>query len=182
MRMRVNFCAGITALALLIAVVGPSAVQAGTQTFSAGVQHTYIKKQANQHSIVLDDEYRLLGGTIKDGRAPTIKLPFVLDGKKVKGNSVEMVIGSINGIHTPEAHRLGQAWEGHVSSPAVVKLNGKKVDYIYTNGSNVTVRLPRKHFRKNGINVVQIDAGYYFQNQTTLAYDSLSFQDVAVVY
>jgi hypothetical protein len=134
------------------------------------------------NQMVIDSALRVIGGTMAEHRMPGMKLPFIMSPQSVAGTQPRLKIGMIAGINTPEAHDLGASTADHISSPAVVKLNGKKIKYIYHNDRGMEVMLPKQFLNQSGFNVLQIDAGYYFERANTLAYDKVQFQDVAVVF
>jgi hypothetical protein len=134
------------------------------------------------NQMVIDNALRVIGGTMAEQRMPGMKLPFVMSPQSVVGIQPRLKIGMIHGINTPEAHQLGASTADHISSPAVVKLNGKKIKYIYHNANGMEVVLPKQFLNQSGFNVLQIDAGYYFERSNTLAYDKVLFKDVAVVF
>jgi hypothetical protein len=134
------------------------------------------------NQMVIDSALRVIGGTMAEHRMPGMKLPFVMSPQSVAGMQPRLKIGMIAGINTPEAHELGASTADHISSPAVVKLNGKKIKYIYHNDRGMEVVLPKQFLNQSGFNVLQIDAGYYFERANILAYDKVQFQDVAVVF
>jgi hypothetical protein len=140
-----------------------------------------------RQQILIDNETRIIGGAIDrsdsvDKQLPVLKFPFFIEGCKCNRGQVTVKIGSIHGINTPEAHAAGQSQANFVSSPAVIKLNGVKVGYIYTDGDAVQVQVPQSVLRRNGFNVLQIEAGFYFLPGNRIAYDELELQQLALLF
>jgi hypothetical protein len=150
-------------------------------TFYAGASRNEIANQFSNR-IVIDDRQREIGGDRKDGLKPLMKLAFALQSDQIKGTTIGVTIGQIEGFNTPEAHQLRQNTASHISSPAVIKVNGEKVDYIYTSQKNHTIYIPKYRLNPNGINTLQIQAGYYFKDKNSLAYDQLSIQQISLTY
>jgi hypothetical protein len=138
--------------------------------------------QGNESLVLVDDKLRIIGGDIEQARPPKIKLPFYLEASKVLNHAPRLSLGVVRGIHTPEAHALGQASHDHVSAPALLKVNGKKLKYLYTNSNHLEVPIPLSYLRKNGVNTITLEAGYYFPEENHIAYDQIQFQHVGVIY
>ncbi|MDH4379399.1 MAG: hypothetical protein QE263_05800 [Vampirovibrionales bacterium] len=138
-------------------------------------------KETVASHIQLDDEARTIGGQLSDGDAaklrPAQKYLFELP-KVVNNKTVWLSIGKLNGIHTPQAHTLGQTSDDHISSPLAIKLNGKTIQYVYVNGDNLHIRIPKSLLNKEGYNALQLQAGYYYSAPNTIAYDRVSFENV----
>lgn len=134
------------------------------------------------HAVVIDTMPRTLGGAyVPSGpnkQLPTQKFPF--SAPSMGGGSPTLHIGALYGINTPEAHAQGTSTANHVSSPVVIKVNGKRVQYVYTNGENIKVKLPAYAINPNGFNVVQIEAGYYYPQENEIAYDEIHLQHLAL--
>jgi len=127
-------------------------------------------------SQLLDDFSRTIGGNEADQLKPAQK--YVFEVPRVTNQPMWLTIGSLEGIHTPQAHALGQTTDTHISSPLTIKLNGKAVQYIHTNGQNIQIRLPAHLLRADGYNTLQVQAGYYFPKANTIAYDVITFSNV----
>lgn len=129
----------------------------------------------------LDDQARTIGGKLTDSDAAKLRpaQKYLFELPKVVGNkTVWLSIGKLSGIHTPQAHTLGQTSEDHISSPMAIKLNGKTIQYVYVNGDNLHIRIPKSLLRKDGYNALQLQAGYYYSAADTIAYDRVSFENV----
>lgn len=132
--------------------------------------------------IPIDTHTRIIGGTEKEGRMPGIKLAFTAQPKHIPGQMVRLKIGHLSGFNTPQAHAMGENTSEHISSPAVVKINGKKVKYFYTNVDGLELPISKAYLNPNGFNVIQIDAGYYFEDRNKIAYDKLKVKGLALLY
>lgn len=166
-----------------------------TPTFSVKVEHTglpdksgdsdYWKTSFGGRTIIIDNRVRYLGMSLPDEATtqsritPTLKFPFTVTNRS-KGQQATLTIGYIEGINTREAHRLGQSNKDYISSPVVIKLNGQKVHYLSTNGQDIRIRIPAYLINKNGVNILQIESGYYFPARNEVAYDLIRLKDLAL--
>ncbi len=137
-------------------------------------------------SLVIDGEVRTLGGSQAQTEGhprqfPAQKFPFILDAQALKGNP-QLTIGYIRGLNTPEAHAAGQSETKFVSSPAVIKVNGVRIQYVYTAGDLLKIQIPKSALKPDGFNVVQIEAGFYFLPGNQVAYDQIELQHIALSY
>jgi len=138
------------------------------------------------HVMEIDREERALGGDQDLSSAPVRQLPaqkftFFLDNAGIQDN-LHLSIGYMRGLNTPEAHEEGQSHTAFVSSPSVIKVNGVRLQYIYTAGEMIKVNIPKSILRPDGFNVVQVEAGYYFLPGNRVAYDQVQFQHLAINY
>jgi hypothetical protein len=139
-----------------------------------------------ERSLSIDTEMRTLGGAIdrsntENKQLPAQKFPFFLNPDDTKDN-LQLTIGYVRGINTPEAHQAGQSNASFVSSPAVIKVNGVRIHYIYTDGDMIQVTIPKALLQPQGFNVVQVEAGFYFLPGNRIAYDELQLQHLALSY
>jgi hypothetical protein len=132
-------------------------------------------------AIVVDRYPRMLGGDVADHLAPKIKLPFGVSTGGGGGVPI-LTIGRIDGLNTAEAHALGQSDAPYVSSPVVIKVNGKRIHYVTRNGESVQVEIPPAVMRPYGLNMIQIEAGYYLPGGNRIAYDTIRFQNVSIQF
>lgn len=141
----------------------------------ASVGHRHSRQSAAQLSeafsrqVWIDHRTRLLGGLEMDHRPAAMKWVFALSSKEVVGPYVKLHLNNVQGID-------------EASSPTIIKLNGKRVSVLSNNGTDLEVALPRQNLSKNGMNVLQIQAGYYWASPNTLAYDSLSLDGLSLIY
>lgn len=147
-------------------------------------QVRHAEREQSPDQLLIDNEIRLIGGV--DDRSnslqkqlPAQKFPFFVAPDTVRQQAT-LTIGSIRGLNTPEAHQAGQSQADFVSSPAVIKVNGVRVGYIYADGEAVTVQVPQRVLRPDGFNVLQIEAGFYFLPGNRIAYDELELQHLAL--
>jgi hypothetical protein len=141
-------------------------------------------QEQNPDQLVIDNQFRVIGGAEDRSNSvqkqlPAQKFPFFVAANNVRQQAT-LTIGSIRGLNTPEAHQSGQSQADFVSSPAVIKVNGVRVGYIYTDGEAVTMQVPRRVLRPDGFNVLQIEAGFYFLAGNRIAYDELELQHLAL--
>ncbi len=159
----------------------PSNESAGTFQLSVSKTSDY-----SQNHVAIDDQYRIIGETnnfdIPNCRQtkvlPTMKFPFVIQENKATMGQPMLVIGSIRGINTRKAHIAGQSHSTYISSPVVIKLNGIRISYVYMNGENIAVNVPSGVLNPGGVNVLQIESGYYFPEENQIAYDNVQFKDI----
>lgn len=150
-------------------------IQSAEMTGDAGVR------------VVIDNQVRYLGSHLPGYASaggqtrvlPSMKFPFSVAGKKPAGPTV-LTIGAVQGVNTREAHRLGQNTASHVSSPMVVKLNGRKVCYISRNGHNMRVPIPAHLLNPSGVNILQLESGFYFPQDNQIAYDQIELKGLAL--
>ena len=157
-------------------------VTKSNQELQDAVYRQSSNRSFGSHAVVIDTMPRTLGGAyVASGpnkQLPTQKFPF--SAPSGVSGSPTLHIGALSGINTPEAHAQGTSTANHISSPVVIKVNGKRVQYVYTNGQDIKVKLPAYAINPNGFNVVQIEAGYYFPQENEIAYDEIHLQHLAL--
>lgn len=136
--------------------------------------------------IEIDNQIRTIGGATswpkKDlKQLPAQKFPFFINPADIK-DKPQLTIGYVRGINTPEAHAAGQSNTGHISSPAVIKVNGIRVQYLYTDEELVSIKIPLSLLKPDGFNVLQVEAGFYFLPGNQVAYDQIELQHLALRY
>jgi hypothetical protein len=150
-----------------------------------------VEMDQPERKLIIDAETRMIGGAIDrstayDKQLPAQKFPFFIAPIRHKQQPypapLTLTIGSIRGINTPEAHATGQSQAGFVSSPAVIKINGQRIGYIYTDGEAIQMTVPSETLRPDGFNVLQVEAGFYFLPGNRVAYDELEVQHLALLY
>ena len=166
--------------------IGEPVLLKGSATFTAEHPDHQLIPMGAGRVMEIDSRTRQLGGdkdlsNAPQKQLPTQKFPFFLLPQNIKDN-VELTIGYIRGINTPEAHQEGQSNTPFVSSPAVIKVNGIRIQYIYTDGELIHVHIPKTVLRNQGFNVIQVEAGFYFLPGNQLAYDQLQLQHLALNY
>jgi hypothetical protein len=142
--------------------------------------------ETSSNYIEIDREARTIGSefslsNINKRQLPTQKFPFYMSADGVK-DTLLLTIGYIRGVNTPEAHAIGQSNTDFVSGPTVIKLNGIKIHYLYTDGYRIGIRVPRSILKLDSLNVLQVDAGFYFQSDNQVAYDQIQFQHLTLYY
>jgi|GEM_PF-5321918 len=166
--------------------IGEPVLLRGSATITAEQSEHQLVPLEVRRVIDIDSQTRLLGGdqdlsNSSKKQLPTQKFPFFLRPENIKDN-LELTIGYIRGINTPEAHQEGQSNTPFVSSPAVIKVNGIRLQYIYTDGELIRVKIPKDVLQNQGFNVIQVEAGFYFLPGNQLAYDQLQLQHLALNY
>lgn len=92
-----------------------------------------------------------------------------------------LVIGSIIGIDTLMAKRLGQNQVvSAYASPLEVYFNGKKIAEIHLNGDNQRIKIPSDVIRDNSMNEVTIKTGHNLFQMARLDYDDIEFMNLSV--
>jgi hypothetical protein len=100
--------------------------------------------------------------------------------KPLKNNEeLTLTIGSIIGIDTMEAQRIGQS---HVltaySSPPELFFNGNKIAEIKINGDNQKIKIPRGIIKENQSNNVTIKTGRNLYKTSAIDYDDIEFTNL----
>ena len=96
---------------------------------------------------------------------------------------VDLVIGSIIGIDTKEAKRLGQTNVVNTySSPVKVFFNSKEIANIKINGDNQKIPIPRSFIKQNAENSVKIFSGINMTQVLYTDYDDFEFTNLFLEY
>ncbi len=90
-----------------------------------------------------------------------------------------LVIGSIIGIDTIEAQRLGQSGVlTAYSSPPEVFFNGTKISDIKINGDNQKIKIPSELVKPNQSNNVTLKTGHNLYKVSSVDYDDIEFTNL----
>lgn len=114
---------------------------------------------------------------------PVKKLVFSLSNTATPAGFVRLELDGLYGVSTQEAHRLGQQASNYISSPTTLKVNGVRIHH-FTLNTNQTIQLdiPISLLKPKGFNTLQLEAGYYFDENNALAYDEVSTGGIRLVY
>ena len=100
-------------------------------------------------------------------------------GRINKDENLFIVIGSIIGIDTPEAQRLGQSGVlTAYSSPPELFFNGNKISDIKINGDNQKIKIPYELVHQNQLNNVTLKTGHNMYKITDVDYDDIEFTNL----
>lgn len=92
-----------------------------------------------------------------------------------------LVIGSIIGIDTPEARRVGQSSvTTSFATPPIVYLNGQKIAVINVNGDNQKIKLPKELIKWNQNNIITIKAGINLMQTSRVDFDDIEFMNLSI--
>lgn len=100
--------------------------------------------------------------------------------RQIKANEdIFLVIGSIIGIDTDVAQKLGQS---HVrtafSSPPEVFFNNNKIAEININGDNQKIKIPKNLVSFNNMNNLTIKAGRNLHKVSSIDFDDIEFTNI----
>ncbi len=100
--------------------------------------------------------------------------------KYLKPNEqLKLSIGSIIGIDTIEAQRIGQSRVlTAYSSPPELYFNGNKIAEIKINGDNQKINIPKELIKENQNNNVTIKTGRNLYKTTSIDYDDIEFTNL----
>ena len=100
--------------------------------------------------------------------------------KTLKPNEqLKLIIGSIIGIDTIEAQRIGQSRVlTAYSSPPELYFNGNKIAEIKINGDNQKINIPKGLIKENQNNNVTIKTGRNLYKTTAIDYDDIEFTNL----
>lgn len=109
--------------------------------------------------------------------------PFYSKDFKIKMLNAEeelfLIIGSIIGIDTIQAQRMGQS---HVltaySSPPEIFFNGNKISEIKINGDNQKIKIPYGLIKHNQMNNITIKTGRNLFRTTSIDFDDIEFANI----
>ena len=92
---------------------------------------------------------------------------------------LKLIIGSIIGIDTIEAQRIGQSRVlTAYSSPPELYFNGNKIAEIKINGDNQKINIPKGLIKENQNNNVTIKTGRNLYKTTAIDYDDIEFTNL----
>jgi hypothetical protein len=143
-------------------------------------------------TLVLDNEIRHLGdnsyspvsaGAEKFRRsAEGVKLVRKFTLNHPVTNQAWLEIGSVIGLDTAAAHQLGQSGFHRVSSPMLVKLNGKLVTEINANGDGLRIPVTPQMLNMQGANTLEIVTGYQMPDGAYVDYDDIELMLLTLDY
>ena len=100
-------------------------------------------------------------------------------GRINRDENLYIVIGSIIGIDTLEAQRLGQSGVlTAYSSPPELFFNGNKISDIKINGDNQKIKIPYELVHQNQMNNVTLKTGHNMYKITAVDYDDIEFTNL----
>lgn len=167
----------------------PFTATVSEKNFSAPIVLSIEKSDAN--GIVVDSQmyhlgdnnYSDLSANAGEFRMETIgpfyTKKFIL--KNLKFNRpVFLVIGSIIGIDTETAQRMGQnKITNAFSSPPEIYFNGNKISEIKINGDGQKIKIPPQLIHKNQVNEVTIRTGRNLMQTAYVDYDDIEFMNLS---
>lgn len=104
------------------------------------------------------------------------ELPSVRQGAKV-----DLIIGSIIGVDTLLAKKMGQnRVVSAYASPPEVYFNGNKIASIQLNGDGQRIRIPYNLIKQNGPNEVTIKTGRNMMQTAHVDYDDIEFANLSI--
>jgi hypothetical protein len=103
---------------------------------------------------------------------------FYLKNIKPQEN-LYVVIGSVIGIDTIEARRMGQSGVlTAYASPPEVYFNGNAISSIKINGDNQKIKIPQGLIKNNSQNNITIKAGHNLYKTSYIDYDDIEFTNL----
>lgn len=96
-----------------------------------------------------------------------------------KNRELFLIIGSIIGIDTIYAQRLGQSKTlTAYSSPPEIFFNGNKISDIKINGDNQKIKIPKELIKLNQNNNITIKTGRNLFKTTSIDFDDIEFTNI----
>ena len=142
--------------------------------------HTTGSEIALKNQLMLSSKGLEVGGI---SHSPTKKLVFSLSGTPTPAGVVRLELDGLYGVSTAEAHELGQQASDYVSSPTTLKINGVRFQYFTLNtDKTIVVDIPVSMLKAKGFNIIQLEAGYFFDENDALAYDDVSTGSIRLIY
>jgi hypothetical protein len=142
--------------------------------------HTTGSEIALKNQLMLSSKGLEVGGTT---HSPTKKLVFSLSGTPAPAGFVRLELDGLYGVSTAEAHELGQQASDYVSSPTTLKINGVRFQHFTLNtDKTIVVDIPVSMLKAKGFNIIQLEAGYFFDENDALAYDEVSTGSIRLIY
>lgn len=97
----------------------------------------------------------------------------------IPNKNLFLIIGSIIGIDTIEAQRIGQSNVlTAYASPPEIFFNGSKISDIKINGDNQKIQIPKGLIKWNLPNLVTIKAGRNLYKTSSIDYDDIEFTNL----
>lgn len=142
--------------------------------------HHTGSEMALKNQLMLSNKGLEVGGTT---HSPTKKLVFSLSGTPAPAGFVRLELDGLYGVSTQEAHELGQQASDYVSSPTTLKINGVRFQHFTLNTEKtIVVDIPVSMLKAKGFNIIQLEAGYFFDENDALAYDEVSTGSIRLIY
>lgn len=152
-----------------------------------------ISKNSPNKLVIEDNTYHLGDNSFSENSAnagdfrtksmgTSYTKPFSI--KPIRANQkVFLKIGSIIGLDTKEARRLGQnSISFAYSSPARVLLNSTPIAQLKINGDNQKIKLPNSLLLPNAKNTITIISGTNQQQSSYEDYDDFEFSNLIIEY
>lgn len=125
-----------------------------------------------------DNNYSSTSANFDDFKAraenPVFKKNFYV-GNISNASSLSLKIGSVIGIDTPVAIKLGQSRSRSYSTPVRIFLNDKKIGEIKINGDNQEILISRQLINFNSYNKIEIVTGKNLKPRFSVDYDDMEF-------
>lgn len=99
-------------------------------------------------------------------------------GNVSQNSELSLKIGSIIGVDTAVAVRLGQSRSQSFSTPTKIFLNGKKIGEIRINGDNQEIAISRDAINLNSNNLITVITGKNVLPKTFVDYDDMEFMNL----
>jgi hypothetical protein len=145
-----------------------------------GAAHHTGSEAALKNQLMLSNKGLEVGGTT---HSPVKKLIFSLAGTPAPAGFVRLELEGLYGVSTAEAHALGQQASEYVSSPTTLKINGVRFQHFTLNTADtLVVDIPASMLKPQGFNIIQLEAGYFFDENEALAYDEVSTGSIHLSY
>lgn len=150
--------------------------------------------QSEAFDIVLDSEILHLGdnnfsknsANASDFKIKSIGPYYTKDfiiTQNAKNSTNYIVIGSIVGLDTQMAHKLGQnkIRSGAYSSPALVYFNGAKIGEIKINGDGQRIKIPSSLIKADIKNQLTIKTGQNIMAMDKIDYDDIEMMNISIL-
>ena len=131
-----------------------------------------------------DNSYSDLSANAREFQVQTIgpyyskdfKIPSISQGSKVT-----LVVGSIIGVDTMLAKKMGQnkVANAYASAPEIY-FNGNKIAEIQLNGDGQKIKIPYNLVKQNQLNEVTIKTGRNMTQTAYVDYDDIEFMNLSV--
>lgn len=93
-----------------------------------------------------------------------------------------LVIGSLVGLDTKMANRMGQnKMRSAYSTPAEVYFNGQIIGKLQINGDGMRVKIPNQLIKANSKNQVTIKTGYNMNRNDRIDYDDIEILNLSIL-
>ncbi len=153
-------------------------------SFNIGIEKTTPKDIIVETDMVHigDDSYSQRSANANDFTLRSAG-PFYTKDFNIKNinrdENLYVVIGSIIGIDTIEAQRLGQSGVlTAYASPPSLYFNGNKISDIKINGDNQKIKIPTELVKQNQPNNITLKTGHNLYKISTVDYDDIEFTNL----